>query len=70
MQRTGWAGWQTGLRPAFCPHQMPALVEARIVAKRLALVRHGPLAARRRRRRVDYRRSGAAAGDGACGRWM
>ena len=67
-QRTGWVGWRIGLRPTFCPHLMPALVEARIVAMRLALVRHGPVAARRRRRREDYRRSGAA-GDGARGRW-
>ena len=74
-------------RPASCPHQMPAPVEARIVAMRRehpgwgpsrirweleragvvplpgrsavyrALVRHGPVAARkRRRRREDYRR--------------
>ena len=53
---------------ASCPNLMPALVEPRIVAMRLALVRHGPVAARRRRRREDYRRSGAA-GDGARGRW-
>ena len=32
--KTGWAGWRIGLRPAFCPHLMPALVEARIVAMR------------------------------------
>ena len=31
-------GWRIGLRPTFCPHLMPALVEARIVAMRLALV--------------------------------
>ena len=74
-------------RPASCPHQMPAVVEARIVAMRRehpgwgpsrirweleragvaplpgrsavyrALVRHGLVAARkRRRRREDYRR--------------
>jgi hypothetical protein len=57
--KTGWAGWRIGLRPAFCPHLMPALVEARIVAMRLALARHGPVAARRRRRREDYRRWGS-----------
>lgn len=50
-------GWRIGLRPTSCPHQMPVLV-ARIVAMQLALVRHGPVAARRRRRREDYRRSG------------
>jgi hypothetical protein len=33
---------------------MPALVEARIVAMRLALVRHALVAARGRRRRDDY----------------
>jgi hypothetical protein len=37
-------GWRIGLRPTFCPHLMPALVEARIVAMRLALVRHGSVA--------------------------
>jgi hypothetical protein len=66
-------------RPASCPHQMPALTEARIVGMRRehpgwgpsrgcgaaagpvgglpALVRHGLVQARkRRRRREDYRR--------------
>ena len=86
-------------RPASCPHQMPAAVEARIVGMRRehpgwgpsrilleleragvvplpgrsavyrALVRHGLVRARkRRRRREDYRRWERAR-RWTCGRW-
>jgi hypothetical protein len=63
--RTGWAGWRIGLRPTFCPHLMPALAEARIVAMRLALVRHGPVAAP-----TGGLPAVRVADDGACRRWM